>query len=155
MKLDPTAVSPFLVSEGLLTLDECEVIKSKATDGERTESILTLLHRKGSADESVFKRFLNVLSDELLSGGQQLQALVKKIYEDSSNPQVVEKHQMHPGKLDPRQKAALHSLEEALVSSVIVGDILADLVSLGVLTLDENEVLVMCVSRSRVHVNEL
>ena len=140
LRLDPAAISPFLISEGLLSLDESQVVQTRPTDGEKTDVLLTLLHRKAIADETVYERFLNILGDEFLSGGQQLQALVTKIYEDSSNPNVVAKHRVQPGQLDPRQKAALLALEESLVSGLIVDDILADLVSLGVLSLDDNEV---------------
>ena len=140
LKLDPVAVIPFLVSDGLVNLDEKEMIQCRATAGEKTDSLLTLLHRKAVSDDSVYERFLEILSDDFLSGGQQLEKLVSLIREDAANPQVVARYQAAPSRLDPRQKAALLSEERTLVSSVNVEDLLADLVSLGVLSLDENEV---------------
>ena len=141
VKLDPTAIMPFLVSEGLLSLDEKQVLEStKATDGEKTDGLLTIIHRKGVADNSIYERFLKVLNDEYLSGGQHLHELVSKIYADSTSPAVLERYRVQPGQLDPNQKAAILSHEEAIVSSLNVDDVLADMVSLGVLSLDENEV---------------
>ena len=143
IKLDPTAIMPFLVSEGLLSLDEKQVIDStKATGGEKTDGLLTIIHRRAVADDGIYERFLKVLDDECLSGGQYLHELVSKVYDDSSSPGVLERYHVQPGHLDPNQKAAILSNEEALVSSLNVDDVLADMVSLGVLSLDENEVLV-------------
>ena len=147
LKLDPMAIMPYLISEGLLSLDEKQVIQSKVTDSEKTDGILTLIHRKAIADESVYERFLNILGDEILSGGQHLQKVVSKVYEDSSDPVVLEMHQPKPGGLAPKQKAALISQEESIVSSLTVDDVLADLVSLGVLSLDENEVFLTTCTR--------
>lgn len=143
LRLDPIAVMPFLVSEGVVNLDEKHDIESLFTDGEKTDRLLTVVHRKAMADKSVFTRFLNVLGDESLSGGQDLGKLVAKIYEDSSDSVVRARHQKHDGKLSRDQKAALRSQQELIVSSVDANNILADLVSCGVLTLDENEVLYM------------
>ena len=140
LRLDPTAIMPFLVSEGLLSLDEKQVIENRATGGEKTDGLLTLIHRKAVADEGVYERFLKILGDEFLSGGQHLHELVSKIYDDALNPAVLARHTIQPGQLDPSQKAALSSHEETLVSSLNVDEVLADLVSLGVLSLDENEV---------------
>ncbi|CAI8005159.1 Apoptotic protease-activating factor 1, partial [Geodia barretti] len=142
IKLDPTAIMPFLVSEGLLSLDEKQVIDStKATGGEKTDGLLTIIHRRAVADDGIYERFLKVLDDEFLSGGQYLHELVSKVYDDSSSPGVLERYHVQPGHLDPNQKAAILSNEEALVSSLNVDDVLADMVSLGVLSLDENEVI--------------
>lgn len=140
LKLDTLAVLPFLVSDGLVSLDENETIQSKTTGGEKTDALLTLIHRKALSDGSAYERFLEILKDDFRSGGQQVQWLVTKVCEDAENPEVLVRYQaIHTG-LDPRQKSALLSEEKLLVSSLNVEDVLADLVSLGVLSLDENEV---------------
>jgi apoptotic protease-activating factor len=141
LKLDILAVMPQLVSEGIVSLDEKEKIQSNTTGGEKVDALLTLLHRKAVSDSSIYERFLTVLADDFLSGGQHLEKLVSKIREDAVNPEVVRRYQAAPTRLDPKQKAALLSEEKQLVSSLNVEDILADLVSLGVLSLDENEVI--------------
>lgn len=140
LKLDTLAVLPFLVSDGLVSLDENETIQSKTTGGEKTDALLTLIHRKALSDSSAYERFLEILKDDFRSGGQQLQWLVTKVREDAENPEVLVRYQAIPTGLDPRQKSALLSEEKLLVSSLNVEDVLADLVSLGVLSLDENEV---------------
>lgn len=140
LKLDVLAVMPQLISEGLVSLDEKEKIQSNATGGEKTDALLTLLHRKAVSDSDVYERFLTVLADDFLSGGQHLEKLVATIREDAVNPEVIRRYQYAPTRLDPKQKAALLSEEKQLVSSLNVEEIVADLVSLGVLSLDENEV---------------
>lgn len=146
LKLDTLAVLPVLVSEGLVSLDEKEIIQSKTTGGEKTDVLLTLIHRKGVFDSNVYDRFLRILGDEYLSGGQQLEKLVFKVRDDSANQEILGRFiKAAPSGLDPKQKSALRSEEEQLVSSLNVEDILADLISLGVLSLDENEVYSMYV----------
>ena len=140
LKLDPLAVMPFLISEGLVNLDEKETIQSKTTGGEKTDTLLTLLHRKGAIDNSLYDRFLHILEDEYRSGGQQLEKVVSKIRDDSANPEILGRFKAAPSRLNPKQKAALLSEEKQLISSLNVEDVMADLVSLGVLSLDENEV---------------
>lgn len=140
LKLDPLAVMPFLISEGLISLDEKEAIQSKTTGGDKTDALLTLLHRKGAIDYSVYDRFLKILGDEYRSGGQQLEKLVSKVLADSANPEILGRFNAPSGGLNPKQKAVLLSEEEQLINSLNVEDIVADLVSLGVLSLDDNEV---------------
>ena len=140
LKLDPLAILPFLISEGLVTPGEKESVQSKTTDGGKTDTLLTLLHRKAVSDSNVYERFLNILGDDYRSGGQQLEKVVAKVREDSEDPDVIQRYQCLPSRLDPKQKSALTALETELVSSLNVEDIIPDLVSVGVLSLDENEV---------------
>ena len=131
---------PFLISDGLVNLDEKEMIQNKTTGGVKTDALLTLIHRKGMSDSTVYERFMKILADESLSGGQHLEKLAAKVREDSTDPEVIERYHPVPSRLDPVQKAALLSGERQLICSLNVEDIAADLVSLGVLSLDENEV---------------
>ena len=141
LRLDLVAVMPFLVEEGLVTLDEKESIMSKTTGGERSDALLTLIHRKAVSDESVYERFLAVLEDEYRSGGQQLENLVRRIRADAGEDEVVARFEAAPSRLDARQKAALRREEPTLVASLNVEEIMPDLVSYGVLSLDDNEVI--------------
>lgn len=140
LKLDTVAVMPSLVGEGLVSFDEKQSVQSKTTDGEKTDALLTLLHRRAIADGSYYERFLTILADDYRSGGQHLEKLVSKIRQDSVDPDIVQRYQSIPSGLDPRQKSSLMAVDEQLISSLNVEDIIADLVSLGVLSLDENQV---------------
>ena len=143
LKLDPVAVMPYLISDGLVSMDEKEVILSKTTGGEKTDALLTLVHRKAVSDKSVYERFLSILGDDILSGGQQLENLVAQIRRDADSDGVAERYRAAPSRLDPRQKAALQAEEKALVSSLNAEELVPDLVSCGVLSLDENEVCIL------------
>lgn len=140
-RLDLTAVMPYLVEEGLVTLDEKEGIMSKTIGAERSDALLTLIHRKAVSDDSAYDRFLAVLEDEYRSGGQQLESLVSRIRADACKEEVVGRFEAAPSRLDARQKAALRREEPTLVASLNVEEIMPDLVSYGVLSLDDNEVI--------------
>ena len=133
------AIIPFLVEEGLVSLDEKDGIMSKTTSAEISDTLLTLLHRKAISDASVTKRFLSVLSDEHRSGGQQLEALVERIRADAASEDTATRFKALGSRLNPGQREALRAEEGTLVGSLNVEEVLAELVSYGVLTLEENE----------------
>ena len=130
---------PFLVEEGLVSLDEKDGIMSKTTSAEISDALLTLLHRKAVSDASLNKRFLSVLSDEHRSGGQQLEALVERIRADAASEETATRFKALGSRLNPGQREALRAEEGTLVASLNVEEVLAELVSYGVVTLEENE----------------
>ena len=141
-KLDLRTVMPLLVQEGLVTFDEQERIENRdrSTSDDRCDALLALVHRKAAADNNVYEKFLDVLEDERCSNGQpHLVTLATTIRNDATKEEVVRRFTPTPCGLYTRQKEALRLLQDQLEESLIVEGILPDLVTDGVVNLDDNE----------------
>lgn len=141
-KLDLPTVMPLLVQEGLVTLNEKERIENrdKSTSDDRCDALLTLVHRKAAADNNVYEKFLDVLKDERCSSGQpHLVTLANTIRNDATKEEVVRRFTPTPSGLYTRQREALCLLQNQLEDSLSVEGILPDLVTDGVVNLDDNE----------------
>lgn len=138
--LDPATVARHLVQKGIVTLDERERIMKKDTRSEGSEEVLMLVHRNAVLNEGAYESFLEMLADDDGCGkGQQLKDLVTKIRDDAAKPEVVAMFQAKPTQLNARQNAALQREASTLVASLNVEELIPDLVSNGVLSLDDTE----------------
>lgn len=139
IQLELNSLLPFLISESLITFNEKELIKSESTSTERTDKLLTIIHRRGNTDETVYERFLKLLSDPMVTSGQQLDTLVEKIRHDSESDEVISKFNYSGGVLVEGHNTSLREHEESIVGSLSVGEVLPQLISRGIVSTQEND----------------
>ena len=134
-KLDTDALLPDLISHGLITPDEKELISHETTGSQKTDRFLTSLHRRGTVDSSVYQKLLDLLSDESVAAGQFLSEVVKQIKADSSDENVKARFTNS----DLREGDGDWNDEDNVVKSLSVKEVLPQLVSYGVVTWNEND----------------
>lgn len=138
-QLDLKSLLPSLIADGLVTNIEQEHIKGEQTPSQAVDRLLTILHRRYHIDQSVFKRFLAVLSDEGITAGQYLGPLVQRIEQDSRNEAVASKYQYREGVLMEEHNTSLRAHEETIVSGLSVEEVLPELIARGVVSPQEND----------------
>ena len=136
-RLDTEALLPYFISRGLITIEQEELIKREPTGPNKADRLLMILHRHGSVDSKVYDELLALLSDKTVAAGQVLDDVLRKIKEDSCDPMVQARY-------DDGLKAgnvSLHTSEDAITKALIVSEVLPQLVSYGVVTCEENDII--------------
>ena len=132
-KLDTDALLPDLISSGLITPSEKELISREPTGSQKTDHFLMILHRRGTVDSSVYQKLLDLLSDESVAAGQFIGETLKQIEADSRDEKVKARFtasEVREGGVDD---------EDTVVKSLSTNEVLPQLVSYGVVAWDENE----------------
>ncbi len=142
-QLELDSLLPHIISKGLITFNENELIKNeskRSTSQEATDKLLTILHRRDrdNSDPTVFQRFIQLLSDPEVAAGQNLGQLVQSIRNDSESQDVIAKFQYITDVLHESQKATLKKHKEEVVQSLSVVEVLPNLVASGVVSINEN-----------------
>lgn len=137
-RLDTEALLPELISEGLISNEEEEIILHEVTGSQKTDRLLSILHRRGSVDPSVYKKFFELLSQ---SDGQLLRGDLEKIQRDSCDDEVKARFAYSTGELNAREAVSLRNLEDKIVNALTVSEVLPQLISYGIVTLNENDVI--------------
>lgn len=137
-KLDTDALLPDLISLGLISPEENEVIKHEVTGAQKTDRLLMILHRRGSVNPEIFDKFLKLLSDESVAAGQLLDDVVKKVRSDSSNEKVKNRFAYSTGEVG---NVSLWHFEDKIIRALAVSEVLPQLVSYGIVNLSENELI--------------
>ena len=140
-KLDTEALLPDLISIGLISLEEQEVIRHEVTGSQKTDRFLTILHRRGSVDPDVFTRLYRLLSDEAVTAGQRLGEVLRQIKRDSSDEEVRARFVYSSGRLDAGDTVSLREFEDKIVNALTVSEVLPQLVSFGIVDPSENDVI--------------
>lgn len=140
-RLDTEALLPDFISAGLISLDEQELIKHEVTGAQKTDRFLTILHRRGTVDPSVFTRLFSLLSDKAVSAGQLLDDVLRQIEKDSSDEAVRARFVYSPGLLDARDNVSLREFEDKIISALTVSEVLPQLISFGIVDPSENDVI--------------
>ena len=138
-RLDTESLLPELVGEGLLSHDENTAIRHELTGSQKSDSLLTIIHRKGFANPAVYVSFLKLLSDRFITAGQQLESLVQAIKDDSVDEAIANKFSNATDVLEENHNASLQAHKQTIVGSINVYEILPFLISEGVVTILEKE----------------
>lgn len=138
-KLDIEALLPDCVSHGLLTLDEQELISHEAISSQKTDRFLTIIHRRGQHNTDVFNELLKLLSDEDVTSGQLLDDVLIQIRKDSVDPNIQARFFKEQKSGD--QPLSPQSIEDKIVKTLSVNEILPQLISHGVVSMQENELI--------------
>ena len=138
-RLEPVELLPSLITENVISFEEKELIQHEATATLKTDRLLTVVHRRGSLDPDIYGRLLRVLKDAEASSGQELGDIVKSIEEDSKKEEVWKRFQYTVGILEEAHNAALRMHEQRIVQGLSVDEIMPELISAGVLSLEEKD----------------
>ena len=133
-KLDTEALLPDCVSHGLITLGEQELISREPTGSQKTDRFLSIIHRRAQQKPGTFEELLKLLSE---SSGQLLDGVLKQIRADSTDPSIQARFTSDRDKPISQRK----HVEDKIVESLSVNEVLPLLISRGVVTLQENELI--------------
>lgn len=138
-RLDVEAILPDCISLGLLTLEDQELIRHETTGSQKTDRFLTIIHRRGQQTPDVFNELLKLLSDEDVTSGQVLDDVLKRIREDSEDPNIQARFASQLRNED--EPLSLENIEDRIIKSLTVNEVLPQLISQGVVTIQENELI--------------
>ena len=138
-RLEPVELLPFLIPQSVISFEEKELVQHESTTTLKTDRLLTIVHRRAASDPDVYGRLLGVLKDAEASSGQELGDIVKKIEEDSKREDVRRRFQYTIGVLEEAHNAALRMHEQTIVQGLSVDEIMPELISAGVLSLEEKD----------------
>lgn len=133
-KLDTEALLPDCISRGLITLEEREFISNEATGPQKTDRFLTIIHRRAQQKPDTFDELLVLFSE---SSGQLLDDVLKQIREDSVDPAVQARFTSDVDKDKPISQRK--HIEDKIIESLNVNEVLPLLISHGVVSLKDNE----------------
>lgn len=136
-RLDTEALLPYFISRGLITPEQEELIKGEPTGRHKADRFLMILHRRASVDCEVYDELLAFLSDKTVAAGQVLGDVLGKIEEDSRDPNV----QARFDGGSTTGNVSIRTSEDAITQALIVNEVLPQLVSYGVVTCEENDII--------------
>ena len=134
-KLDTEALLPDCISRGLITLDEQEGIL-QATGSQKADRFLTIIHRRGQQKPRTFEELFEVLSE---SSGQLLDVVLEQIKADSVDPTIQARFASDVDKNKPISQRKY--IEDRIIESLSVNEVLPLLISHGVVNLQQNELI--------------
>lgn len=137
-KLDTEALLPDLISCGLISPEEEQLILHEVTGSQKNDRLLMILHRRGTVDSGIFDKLFKLLSDESVSAGQLLEDVLEKIKADSRDEVVKSRFGYSTSKLEVGDNVSLRHFEDKIVDALTVSEILPQLVSYGIVNLSEN-----------------
>lgn len=140
-KLDTESLLPDLISSGLISFEERELISHEVTGSLKTDRLLTILHRRGTVNPDIFNNLFDLLSDESVTAGQLLDDVLKKIKADSCDDEVIDRFAYSSGALKVGDNVSLRNFEDDIVSALTVNEVLPQLVSYGIVNLSENDLI--------------
>ena len=134
-----TRILPYLVSEGLISPTENELIRREPTESMKTDKLLDIIHRYAYSNPIVYLTFFNLLSDDSVTGEQNLTKVLEKIKSDSLSDDVMKKFDYGARFLEEDDRAALIKHKWTIVQSLSVDEILPELISCGVISMAEKD----------------
>ena len=140
-KLDTEALLPDLISSGLISLEEEELILHEITGSQKSDRLLMILHRRGSVNPDIFDKLFKLLSDDSVSSGQLLGDVLKKIQADSCDETVKARFLYSTKELMVGDNVSLRHFEDKIVNALTVSEVLPQLVSYGIVNLSENDLI--------------
>ena len=136
-RLSTTSILSDIYAAGIISSTEKEVISNQLAEGLKTDKLLDIIHRQGKADTKVYQTFFELLSDDFITSGQNLEPVLEKIKSDSTSEDVKKKFQYERRLLEERDRAVMIRLKSSIVNSVSVDDVLPQLVSTGAISSTE------------------
>lgn len=140
-KLDTEGLLPDLISEGLVSQEEEELILHEITGSQKTDRLLMILHRRGAVNADIFDKLFKLLSDDSVSTGQLLDDVLKKIRADSDDETVRRRFVYSATELEVGDSVSLRRFEDDIVNALTVNEVLPQLVSYGIVNLSENDLI--------------
>ena len=137
-RLDTEALLPYFISRGLITPEQEELIKREPTGRDKADRFLMILHRRASVHCTVYDELLTLLSDKNVAAGQILDDVLRKIGEDSRDPNVQARFD---GGSKTGSDVSLRTSEDTVTQALIVSEVLPQLVSYGVVTCEESDII--------------
>ena len=123
-------------SELLISPRDEEDILAEATNTRRASKLLLLLHRRSVSEKGVFSRLFDILvkyNEE--EGGQVLKHVIAALKKGAQGP--ITPFSYTSSSLNERTRALLLGNEAVLIASLDTKEILPELVSYGVISVDE------------------
>ena len=140
-KLDTDSLLPDVLSSGLISFEERELISHEVTGTLKTDRLLTILHRRGTVNPDIFSKLYDLLSDESVTAGQLLDDVLKQIKADSYDDGVTARFVYSSGALKVGDSVSLRNFEDDIISALTVSEVLPQLVSYGIVNLSENDLI--------------
>lgn len=148
-RVEPMGLLPMLVAEGVVTFEDCERIKHEVTSADKVDKLLTLVHRKGVSNGEVYERLMKVLKGAGDSGGQYLSDVIQRVKEVSYQEGIEKRFEYAVQILEESHNAVLKAYKHVIVHTLNVDDVLPQLISSGVVTLEENVAIRSEVTQSK------
>lgn len=77
--LDPNIILPSLQSEEVLTSQDAEIVDSKVTDSSKCAKIMSIVHKKGIGDASIYQKFMDALNQAEETYGSKVKFIIERI----------------------------------------------------------------------------
>ena len=133
-KLDTNALLPDCIPRGLITFEEQDEILRESTGKQKTDRFLSIIHRRAQQKPGTYDELMKVFSQ---SSGQLLDEVLRKIREDSVDPSIQARFASDVDRNKPISQRK--NIEDRIIKSLSVNEILPLLISYAVVTLQENE----------------
>ena len=117
-----------------MTSVERDKISMQLAEDSKTDMLLDIVHRQGVANPSIYVAFFNLLSDEDVTSGQNLKNVLNVIKADAQSEDVLKKFKYEGRLMEENDKAILLKFKATIVKTLIVENILPDLVSSGIVS---------------------
>ena len=138
-RLSVPSILPHLYSESLITAMEKDMIQHEPTDWMKADKLLDIIHRHGFSNPSVYLTLFDLLSDDSVTAGQNLEKVLVKIKSDSLSDEVLKKFDYGARFLEEDDRAALLKHKWTIVQSLSVNEILPELISCGVVSIVDKD----------------
>ncbi len=136
-RLSTTSILAHVYGQGIVTSTEKATINKQYAESTRTDILLDILHRQGISNPDIYVTFFNLLSDETITSGQNIDDVLESIRKDSKLEQVRVKFQYEKRLLEENDRATLLKYKSTIVQSVSVDNVLPELVSCGVVSAED------------------
>lgn len=133
-RLSTTSILSDIYAAGMISTIEKEVISMQLAEGQKTDKLLDIIHRQGKADPKIYCTFFELLSDDSITAGQNLEQVLEQIKVDSMSDDVRKKFKYERRLLEENDRATMIRCKSSIVQSVSVEDVLPQLVSAGVVS---------------------
>lgn len=138
-RIDPDGLLPLLVSASVVSLDEKDIVQRELTAARKVDRLLTSLHRRAVSDPDAYARMLAAMREAYAQLGDDLRGLADEVEAESRKEEVSRRFQgARTTVLEEAHGAALRAHCSAIAGSLLVDEVLPQLVSAGAVTLEEN-----------------
>lgn len=133
-RLSTSSILSDVYSEGIVTNTEKEMISKQLAESTKTDKLLDIIHRQGKADPKIYCTFFELLSDDSITSGQNLESVLEQIKSDSKSDDVRNKFQYERRLLEENDRVVMIKYKSTIEKSLSVDNILPQLVSCGIVS---------------------
>ena len=135
-KLTSPELIETVFSQGLITVGEKEDIEAERTESSRINKCLSIFHRRYHVDKAIFVKLFEVLKEINIDEGGIIDHVISALNESIRTPV---RFPSATGLLSEFERVRLQLYESTIISSVDVSQILPDLISEGVVTIEDGQ----------------